>query len=158
VEHLLAVDLGLRTGIALFGSDGRLRWYRSQNLGSAARLRRAIDGIVAQIPELTWLVAEGDRHLFRLWERSALRRGAQCRLVAAEVWRGTLLLERERRAGHQAKAQAVKIARRVIEWSGVSPVKRLRHDTAEAILIGVWGGLTVGWLDGRALRAAGVLG
>jgi hypothetical protein len=35
------VDLGLRSGLALFGSDGRLRWYRSQNFGSQSRLKRA---------------------------------------------------------------------------------------------------------------------
>ncbi|MEN9933480.1 MAG: hypothetical protein RLZZ387_59, partial [Chloroflexota bacterium] len=28
---LLAVDVGLRAGLALFDQDGRLRWYRSHN-------------------------------------------------------------------------------------------------------------------------------
>ena len=39
-RQLLAVDLGLRTGLAAFGDDGRLRWYRSQHFGSTASLRR----------------------------------------------------------------------------------------------------------------------
>ena len=35
---LLAVDLGVRAGFACWGDDGRLRWYRSQNFGAAARM------------------------------------------------------------------------------------------------------------------------
>jgi hypothetical protein len=31
VSFILAVDLGLKTGIALFGDDGKLRLYRSKN-------------------------------------------------------------------------------------------------------------------------------
>ena len=34
---LLAVDLGVRGGVACYGDDGRLRWYRSQNFGGAPR-------------------------------------------------------------------------------------------------------------------------
>lgn len=49
---LLAVDLGLRTGLALYGADGRLRWYRSQNYGSAERLRRAVYAELNAMPEL----------------------------------------------------------------------------------------------------------
>ena len=44
---LLAVDLGLRTGFALYGRDGRLVSYRSQNLGSKARLKRAAGSLLA---------------------------------------------------------------------------------------------------------------
>lgn len=47
MSALLAVDLGVRTGFACYGEDGRRRWYRSQNYGSAARLRRAIPGALA---------------------------------------------------------------------------------------------------------------
>ncbi len=41
MQTLLAVDLGVRTGLALYGGDGRLLRYRSQNFGSAARLRQS---------------------------------------------------------------------------------------------------------------------
>lgn len=30
MSALLAVDLGVKTGLALYGQDGRLLWYRSQ--------------------------------------------------------------------------------------------------------------------------------
>jgi hypothetical protein len=39
---LLAVDLGPRSGLALFGSEGRLRWYRSRNFGTQSRLKPAV--------------------------------------------------------------------------------------------------------------------
>lgn len=43
---LLAVDVGVRTGLALYGDAGRLRWYRSHNLGSIARLKRAAPAFI----------------------------------------------------------------------------------------------------------------
>jgi hypothetical protein len=38
---LLAVDAGVRTGLALLDRDGRLVWCRSHNLGNTARLKKA---------------------------------------------------------------------------------------------------------------------
>lgn len=146
-QSLLAVDLGLRTGLALFGDDGRLRWYRSQNFVSMTRLKRGIHGVVAEAPGLARLVAEGDRHLFELWEREAAKLGATARLIGAQVWRQRLLLPREQRTGAQAKHSADAAARRVVEWSGAPRPTSLRHDAAEAILIGFWGVLEAGWLE-----------
>jgi len=48
VTALLAVDVGVRTGLALYGDDGRLRGYRSHNLGSIARLRRAAPAFITE--------------------------------------------------------------------------------------------------------------
>jgi hypothetical protein len=38
MPSLLAMDLGLRTGLALYVQDGRLMWYRSQHYGTRARV------------------------------------------------------------------------------------------------------------------------
>ena len=38
------------------------------------------------------------------------------------------------------------MARKVIEWSAAPRPTALRHDTAEAIMIGLWGVLQLGWL------------
>ena len=143
---LLAVDLGLRTGLAIFGADGRLQRYRSTNFGSVSRLRRGIPGVLDGVPDLRCLVAEGDRKLFEIWQKEAERRGAVASRVAAEEWRSTLLLGREQRNGADAKRHADTLARRVIEWSGAPRPTSLRHDAAEAILIGAWGALQLGWL------------
>jgi hypothetical protein len=146
LSTLLGIDLGLRTGLALYGSDGRLLWYRSQNFGTATRLRRAVHGQLGSLPQLEWVILEGGGNLARIWEKEAERRGLRMRRIAAEQWREKLLLSREQRRGSQAKEHADRMARRIIEWSAAPRATALRHDTAEAIMIGFWGVLEVGWL------------
>lgn len=143
---LLAVDLGVRAGFACFGEDGRLRWYRSRNFGSAARLRRAIPALLEEPPDITRLVVEGGGPLAAAWHREAERRDVLVTAVSAETWRELFLLPREQQSGVQAKAVAGRLARRVIDWSGASRPTSLRHDAAEAILVGLWGVLNAGWL------------
>ena len=148
MASLLAVDLGLRTGLAVFGDDGRLLTYRSQNYGSLGRLRAAVPGVLDGIADLAFLVVEGDRAMGRVWSREAEIRGAETRVIGAEVWRARLLYGREQRSGPDAKRHADVLARRVIEWSPRAPrPTSLRHDAAEAILIGLWGVVEVGWLE-----------
>ncbi|UFS71164.1 hypothetical protein LPW11_02985 [Geomonas sp. RF6] len=147
IASLLAVDLGLRTGLALYGGDGRLLWYRSQNFGSTERLRRGAHGILNGIPNLTAMVIEGGGNLAVLWEKEAEQRGIAVRRVGAEVWRQVFLLPREQRSGADAKRHAGELARKVIEWSAAPRPTSLRHDAAEAILIGLWGALHFGLLE-----------
>jgi hypothetical protein len=145
-QTLLAVDVGLRAGLALFGEDGRLRWYRSHNFGSVARLRRGARSILQEIPGLAWLALEGGGTLADVWAAEAERRGAQVLQTGAESWREALLLQREQRSGPQAKHNADELARRIIAWSGAPRPTSLRHDAAEAIALGLWAALQVGWL------------
>lgn len=144
---LLAVDLGLRTGLALYGADGRLQWYRSQHFGSNARLKRGAFGVLKDVSGLERLVLEGGGRLADLWAKEGNRRGLRVRVVDAHTWRRELLYPRERRSGTEAKAAADTLARRVIEWSGAARPTSLRHDAAEAILVGLWGVLQAGWLS-----------
>jgi hypothetical protein len=148
VGCLLAVDIGLRTGLALFCQTGRLQWYHSQNFGTVARLRRGVHGVLAAIPELDWLVLEGGGTLADVWRHAAERRRIQVRQISAEAWRERLLYPRQQRTGVHAKAHATDLARRVILWSQARRPTSLRDDAAEAILIGLWGTLEVGWLPG----------
>jgi hypothetical protein len=112
---LLAIDIGVKTGLALYRHDGRLLWYRSQNFGTAQRLRRGVRSVLDTLPHLAWLVLEG----------------------------GGPLAD----SGTQAKEHATALARRIIIWSGARHPTSLRDDAAEAILIGLWGALDVGWLE-----------
>ncbi|NLX12442.1 MAG: hypothetical protein GXY44_02145 [Phycisphaerales bacterium] len=137
MENLLAVDLGIKTGLGLFGRDGRLRWYRSRNFGTADRLRRAVHGLLAELPELSQLVLEGGGPLADIWEREAAKHGIEVMRISAEDWRRVLLYPRQQRNGPQAKRYAGRLARRVIEWSETPRPTSLRHDAAEAILIGL---------------------
>ena len=148
-EHrraLLAVDLGLHTGLAMYRGDGRLGWYRSQHFRSAATLRRAARAILASIAGLHTVVIEGGGRLADVWEREGTRLGLRVRRVSAETWREQLLLGREQRTGRAAKQHAGELARRVIAWSDAARPTALRHDAAEAILVGLWAALDMGWL------------
>lgn len=144
---LLAIDLGLRTGLAHYGADGRLRRYGSHNFGSVTRLRRGVATILAETGDVEWLYIEGGGPLGEIWAREAARRGIMARLVSAETWRQDLLYQREQRNGEQAKRVADTLARQVIAWSGAPRPTALRHDAAEAILVGLWAVLQVGWLE-----------
>jgi hypothetical protein len=146
VACLLAVDIGLRTGLALFCQGGRLQWYRSHNFGTVTRLRRGVRRVITTIPELTWLVLEGGGPLADVWRREADRRGISVRQISAEAWRERFLYPREQRTGAHAKESATDLARRVIAWSHARRPTALRDDAAEAILVGLWGTLEVGWL------------
>ena len=140
---ILAVDLGLHTGLACFAADNddvtRLRWFRSQHFAHVAALKRAIPAVLDEAPGLTLLVVEGDRHLGDLWARLARKRGAAVLAVAAEAWRPAMLLPRDRRDGPTAKAAAGRLARTIIE-QGTAPRPRtsLVDDVAEAICLGAW--------------------
>ena len=148
VQVLLAVDIGLRTGLALFRQDGRLQWYRSQNFGTVTRLRQGVRGVLAGLPELAWLVLEGGGALAEVWRHEAERRSIRVRQISAEAWRQRMLYAREQRTAAHAKEHAVDLARRVIAWSQARRPTSLQDDAAEAILVGLWGILEVGWLPG----------
>lgn len=146
MASLLAVDLGLRTGLALFGEDGRLQWVRSSNVGSRARLKKAAPSLLRQPGDVEWLVMEGGGDLALVWKKEAERMGIGTHLISAEVWRQDLLLPRERRTGELSKQNADRLARAVVEWSGLKKLTSLKHDAAEAVLVGLWGVRKVGWL------------
>ncbi len=143
---LLAVDLGLKTGFALYGRDGRLVWARSGNFGPRRRFKRAVHSVVAPLEDLEWVIAEGDRELGEVWAKAGARHGAESKIVGAGAWRESVYLKRQIR-NRPPKRFAEGLARKVIAWSGAPKPKTLRHDAAEAILIGLWGVLDVGWLE-----------
>jgi hypothetical protein len=145
---LLAVDLGLRTGLALYHGDGRLAWYRSQHFGTRDALRRGVHGLLDSLKaeKLERLVLEGGGPIAEIWAKEGARRGLSCRQIAAEDWRKVLFLDDFPTETEQAKRRADLVARRVIEWSKAARPSSLTHDAAEAILIGRWGVLDAGWL------------
>ena len=136
--RLLAIDLGLRCGWATFDHEGRLLAYGSRHFGNRTTLRKAIPQILDDVPLLETLVIEGGGELFILWEKEATRRGIAVKQIMAEGWRRQILLLRERTNGRDAKAAADGAARQVIERSGAKRPTSLRHDAAEAILVGAW--------------------
>jgi hypothetical protein len=144
---LLAVDTGLKTGLALYGTDGRLQWYRSRHLGSPAGLKRIAHALLNETKDLSWIVLEGGGRFAEIWEREAGKRGIKVLYVCAEEWRKKLFHPKQHRTGKGAKISADGLARKVIIWSGAAKPTSLRHDAAESILIGLWGALKTGLLE-----------
>jgi hypothetical protein len=98
------------------------------------------------LQDVSHLIVEGGGTLAAPWGEEAERRGIDVQWVSAETWRKAFLYPREQRTGEIAKRTADDLARRVIEWSGARRPTSLRHDAAEAVLIGLWGVLQLGWL------------
>ena len=135
---LLAIDLGLRCGIAGFSSDGKLITYFSKHFSSRNVLKKAAYSMCNDYPALRILAVEGGGDLATPWEKEASRRQLTYIQTSAEQWRNDLLLQREQRSGKQAKQVAIKRARELIEASGLGGPTSLRHDAAEAIVMGHW--------------------
>jgi len=144
---LLAVDLGLRTGLAGYRGDGRLDWYSSHHYADMDKLGQGLRGLLDARPEVGRLVVEGGGPIAKAWLSQARRRGIEARQIGAELWRSRFFNPSERFDAKRAKRSADGLARRVIAWSGAARPTSLRHDAAEAIAIGLWGVLEAGWLD-----------
>lgn len=146
MSTLLAIDLGLKCGYAYFDAEGRLKRYGSTNFGNRSRFKRGAYQFVKDGDGLDFLVVEGDRNLGEVFEKLAAKYEMEFQNVAPATWRKELLLPRQRRSGSDAKEAADEYARQIIDWSGLPGATSLRHDAAEAILIGLWGSLHVGLL------------
>lgn len=147
MAQLLAVDLGLRCGLASFSDAGRLLWYRSQHFRNMEALKRGAYRVFQENEPFSYVVMEGDAHHAEIWRRFAAKQSGTSMCVAAETWRERLLLPREQRSGRQAKSFAAQFAMDAIRVLDAAKPTSLRHDAAEAICIGVWGLLEVGWLE-----------
>lgn len=144
---LLAVDVGFKTGLALFSAQGELLWYRSHNFGSGPRLKRGIHTQLKAILDLSDLVLEGGGMLAEQWIKQAEKKGIHVLQIYAEQWRRDFLLPRERKSGKTGKSAALVLARRYITESQAANPTSLRHDAAEAVLIGLWGAVELGLLS-----------
>ncbi|HZE99102.1 MAG TPA: hypothetical protein VE981_19005 [Planctomycetota bacterium] len=136
--RLLAIDLGLRCGWAAFDGSSRLLGYGSRHFGNRTALRKAIPQILDGYPQLARLVVEGGGELYLPWGKEAARRGIAILQVMSQEWRADLLKPSQRQSGVDAKEAADKVARDVIAKSGAKRPTSLRHDAAEAILVGLW--------------------
>ncbi len=135
---VLAIDLGLRHGLAWFDSSGELIAYRSTRFSKKRVLKQKVYGILGEIEGVTHIVTEGDRQLASYWHGAARKLGILVLAVAPEVWRSQMLKPREQRSGVDAKAAAIAYAVEVAKSSGVLKSTPMRDDEAEAIMIGLW--------------------
>jgi hypothetical protein len=147
MEFLLAVDLGIKTGLAMYGSDRKLYWFRSRNFGSAARLRRAIPWLLNQQEDLAYVIIEGGGPLLKIWNAELEKRNLDVIRIMADHWRNELLYVREQKNRTDAKAHAIYYAARVIEKMADHKPTSLDNNAAEAVLIGLYGMQKLSWID-----------
>ncbi len=145
--HLLAVDAGLHTGLALYNRASQLLWYRSHHLADQQKLKRLIATLMRSTPQPTHIYLEGGGPLAELWQREALKLERVFVQLHAGQWREQLFYARQHPSGRVAKQQARLMASGVIDQLAHKRPTGLRHDTAEAILIGLYGLLDLGWLE-----------
>lgn len=147
-QTLLAIDLGLRAGFAVFDDCGELVSYRSTHFPSYAAMKKAAWGVLRGVDGLAHVVVEGDKNLAALWRKPAEKQGLLFESVTPETGREVLLLPRQRRDSATAKRAADELAARLIANSPApAPTGTLTSDVAEAILIGAWAALELGWRD-----------
>ena len=136
--HLLSIDHGLRFGWALFNQEGDLSAYGSQKCGKPRQLKRLAQQCVDNLPKGSLLVVEGGGPLCTYWSKAAHRSSISFEQVAAEEWRFSLCPERVQRTSSELKQWAIIEASRQLRLLKAQRIKALRHDTAEAILVGMW--------------------
>ncbi len=146
LSYLLAVDVGLHTGLALFSSKPELLWYRSHHLASPQKLKKMVAGLLRQPPAPTHIYLEGGGKLSYIWIKEANNLAIPVSQLQAEDWRRRFFYARQHPDRQRAKKEAEKTAREVIIQFSTRQPKSLRHDTAEAVLIGLFGLLELQWL------------
>ncbi|KAG7344488.1 calcineurin-like phosphoesterase [Nitzschia inconspicua] len=154
-NHLLmAVDLGLKSGISLFNSQGNLVRYEQFQFHRDT-LEQKIPSIIEQWEQQAgdgWKVTHiaiegGDTALLAMWERvtpdiSTLR-------VRPEEWRSELLTAKENKNGASAKAASRLIARQMVQDFGTMEhhTGKFQTDVAEAVLLGTHVARRLGWIQ-----------
>jgi len=146
-QYLLAIDAGVKTGLALYGKPDKLIWYRSHNMGSVSSLRKAATHLLHSIEGLMVIVIEGGGPVAEAWKKEAIQTGLEIISTDAGVWRKELLFPREYRDSLTAKQAAIGLAKKIIDKSDAPSANFPTHDAAEAVMIGLWGCKKHGWIQ-----------
>lgn len=147
MQTLLAVDLGVRTGFALYNNKGEILRYHSRNFGSAQRLKNAIFQILQSSGNLKFLYLEGGGKLEKYWLKAAEKRGVETIQLHADEWRRMLYPDAKQDARtKQSKQLAAKKAGELLRSQSLPVPTIWNDDVAEALLIGWYGCIRQGWL------------
>lgn len=147
MHTLLAIDLGVKTGFALYNRRGNILRYHSQNFGNARRLKKAVYDILHASGDLQYLYLEGGGKLEKYWIKEAAKMGVHTIQLHADEWRQMLYpAARHHHKTRQSKQFAEKKARELLQSQSLPLPHTLNHDVAEAILVGLYGCIAQGWL------------
>lgn len=131
----------------MFNSRGEMLWFRSQNFGNKARLKKAIPWVLNLEDEMDYIVIEGGGPLRKIWDAQLEKRHIDVMHIMAEDWRSELLLDREQRKGKKAKMYAIQYAENFLIKTAAKKTSTLNVNAAEAILIGIWAMKKLGWIN-----------
>lgn len=165
-QLLLAIDLGLRTGISLFNDRGELLRYDYIHLTDvdelhdhAARLMMEWENGANTDSEktgerwqLTCIALEGSEPShFEAWREAAMDTDLEIPEIISvrpDEWRSEFLERKESISGKKSKEAARLIARQVVSDYGVmdNHVGRFKTDAAESIVMGMFVARRLGWV------------
>ena len=147
-QSLLAVDLGLRTGIAIFNSSGNLIDYSYYHFKSFQFLENDLieffGNISANHSTLSHFALEGDKILQDIWKTAISNYFGDSVSIIAVLpieWRSRMLIPRESTSSRAAKTASREISRQIIWKSGLTNTnisRPMNTDTSEAILMGYY--------------------
>ena len=147
---LLSVDLGLRSGFAVFDNEGKLTTAFGRHFESQSNIETSINQVLVDVTRnysITHYVLEGDNVLQQAWREAIAsftgtdRETVEIISVSPAEWRAQMLVKRETDSGSSAKAAARLIARQIMWRAGLVdeyPTQPMDTDVAEAILIGYY--------------------
>ena len=147
---LLSVDLGLRSGFAIYDNEGTLTTAFGRRFESQSNIDASINEVLVDVTRnysITHYVLEGDNVLQKAW-REAIATFIGTEQTTVEIitvspaeWRAQMLMKKEAESGSSAKAAARLIARQIMWRAGLVDeysTKPMDTDVAEAILIGYY--------------------
>mmetsp|Transcript_26850 Transcript_26850/g.57928 ORF Transcript_26850/g.57928 Transcript_26850/m.57928 type:complete len:1005 (+) Transcript_26850:131-3145(+) len=166
-QLLMAVDLGLKSGVSLFDSRGNLLRYQ-QFLFDRESLQQDFEDIIHQWEteafdpdgkeqnngnnnspsKITHIAIEGgDTGLLDTWAQAAPNHSIL--RVSPEEWRSELLSKKESQNGGTAKEASRLIARQVVADFGTMDqhVGKFPTDVAESVCLGMYVARRLGWIE-----------
>jgi hypothetical protein len=152
MRSLLAVDLGLRTGLCLFNDAGMLLRYDDRQFASVDDLEQGAAAILSDweaesASRISHVAIEGsDPDLLSAWSNAVGDR--RVLHVQPEHWRHDLLTPKECDSWKSSKEASRVAARSIIERFGSAELDRVDYttDCAEALLLGAHVAQRLGWI------------
>lgn len=126
---LLSVDLGLRSGFALYNSTGHLISFAHHRFDTLQNLKASVLVELSTLSKhynLNHFVLEGDAVYRSIWTSAINQFAADYEKTAVIIyidpaeWRDRLLISRERKSGKDAKCASRLISRQIMWRSGKS--------------------------------------